>query len=90
MLPAYVDGIALLVFDPVKFAFNPKTKKSGLYGPTRWVELPRDQKRFDDHMQAVAQLVAHSQPPRSDRNCDICKLRLQVDQEDGVATAILT
>ncbi len=72
---AYVDGIALLVFDPAHFAFNPRTKNCGLYGPTRWVELPRRQEAFDELLAGIAELLAHPEPPRSAPSCDICKLR---------------
>ena len=74
-LPAYVDGTALLVFDPTKFAFNAKTKNCGLYGRTRWVELPRKQQAFDVLLHTVAKLVAHPEPPRSEKTCEICVLR---------------
>ena len=75
MLPAYVDGVALLVFDPYKFAFNARTKNCGLYGRTRWVELPRDEQAFDTLLKTVATLVAHPEPPRSEKTCDVCALR---------------
>ena len=78
-LPAYVDGIALLIFDPAKFAFNRQTRNCGLYGPTRWVELPRDQKSFDELLSSVAQLLAHPLPPRSERTCEICALRFSTN-----------
>jgi hypothetical protein len=73
--PTYVDGIALLVFEPARFAFNPQTRNCGLYGKARWVELPRKQDIFDGYLRAVAELLAHEQAPRSDRNCEICQLR---------------
>jgi hypothetical protein len=75
---AYVDGIAILVFDPVHFAFNPKTKNCGLYGPTRWVELPRKQDVFNELLAGIAELLAHPNPPRSAPSCDVCRLRFPV------------
>ena len=69
------SDVALLVFDPSKFAFNARTKNCGLYGRTRWVELPRDEQAFDTLLKTVATLVAHPEPPRSEKTCDVCALR---------------
>lgn len=74
-MPAYVDATALLVFDPSNFVFNGKTKRSGLYGQTRWVELPRRNDLFDAFLQKVAAMLADPFAPRSDDKCGICLIR---------------
>lgn len=71
----YVDGTALIVFDPSKFVFNAKTKWSGLCGLTRWVELPRRDHLFDQFLSRVAACIASASAPPSDPKCTLCRLR---------------
>ena len=74
-LPAYVEGTALLVFEPAHFAINVKTKRCGLYGPTRWVELPRRNDLFDEFLCKVAAVLADPIAPLRGINCGVCALR---------------
>jgi len=70
--------MAILVFDPAPFAFNPKTKNCGLYGRTRWVELSRNLEAFNDLLSSIAQLLAQPTLPRSGPSCDVCALRFPI------------
>lgn len=72
--PVSVDGLALLVFDPARYVFKREAKVSGLYGPTRWVELPRDDKRFDKLLTSVAELLGGDEP-LPEPTCRYCAFR---------------
>ena len=85
-LPKYVDGMALLIFDPATFALNPKTKNCGLYGRTRWLELPRRDDLFDAFLTTVAATLAAPEPPQSLASCGICRLRFNRDGVPSVGS----
>jgi len=72
--PVAVDGLALLIFDPARYIFKREAKISGLYGPTRWVELPRDDKKFDKLLTSVAELLGGDEP-LPDPTCRYCAFR---------------
>lgn len=74
-LPRYVDGMALLIFDPARFALNTTTKNSGLYGRTRWLELPRRDELFDAFLGEVVATLGASKLPETSSECGFCRLR---------------
>lgn len=74
-LPTFVDGMALLIFDPATFVFRKDKKIGGLYGSTRWLELPRRDDRFAAFMDEVASTIASDDPPVPNDECGICRLR---------------
>ena len=74
-LPRHVNGMSLLVFDPSEFVFRKRTKHGGLYGKTRWVELPRRNEKFNAFLTDVAMVLANDVAPVSNPKCGICRLR---------------
>ncbi len=77
-LPSHINGMAILVFNPAKFALNPRKKNCGLYGPTRWLELPRRDDLFNAFLEGVVSALASEEPPDSAPMCGICRLRFGV------------
>jgi len=75
MLPSFIDGMALLVFDPANFVFRKESKVGGLYEKTRWVELPRRDDRFDAFLSGVSAFLASDVLPLPEGACSICRLR---------------
>lgn len=74
-LPRYIDGMALLIFNPATFALNPKTKNCGLYGRTRWLEMPRRDDLFDAFLIEVAAALGNKESLQSAETCGCCRLR---------------
>jgi hypothetical protein len=66
-----IDEIGLLIYTPVKFAI--KNKNSGLYGPTRWIDYPRDDGAFMRFIRDVALLLAADEPRSTE--CPWCEYR---------------
>ena len=79
-LPRHVDGMAVLVFDHAKFAVNARSKNCGLYGPVRWVELPRRTDLFDQFLTGVATALAATDHFASAADCGVCRLRFGLDK----------
>jgi hypothetical protein len=72
--PMAIDGMALLIFEPAEFAFRRISKRGGLYGPIRWLELPRRDDLFDVFLQSVARVLG-GDAPEPEVNCSYCRLR---------------
>jgi len=67
-----VDGLALLIYRPEKFACKPERKISGLYGPIEWLEVPRDRERFLETLRDVAALLSGAEQPAPNPKCAYC------------------
>jgi PD-(D/E)XK nuclease superfamily len=66
-----VDAMALLVFQPRSFVAK-RTGVCGLYGPTTWIEVPQDDRKFLELMRRVAALLGGIIPPAAAPSCSYC------------------
>jgi hypothetical protein len=71
--PRIVDGLALLVYRPTSFACRPERRVSGLYGPTEWIEVPRDDGAFLALLRRTAALLAGAEQPTPNPRCPFCQ-----------------
>lgn len=69
-----IDGFALLVYHPHKFAYR-ESGVAGLYGPAEWIELPRRDDLFLSFLDDVASLLAQPQLPAPGAGCAYCVYR---------------
>ena len=70
--PRDIDGLALLIYRPEKFACKPERRISGLYGPIEWLDVPRDQGKFLDLLRKVAALLSGAEQPAPNQQCAYC------------------
>jgi hypothetical protein len=71
-LATSVDGLALLVYRPQHFTYRSKDRVSGLYGTTEWIEVPRDDDKFEGLLHRVAGLLAERLQPEPNPRCAYC------------------
>ena len=67
-----VDGLALLLYRPSLFSHRPEKGISGLYGPTEWLEVPRDDGSFHNLLARLAALAAGAIQPTPNPKCLFC------------------
>ncbi len=69
-----VTKLGLLYFEPQDLV---ETTQDGLSlnGPTRWVEIPVDEERFENFMRAVLALLSLPEPPLANPECAFCAYR---------------
>jgi len=69
-----VSQLGLLYFEPQDLV---ETAQDGLSlnGPTRWVEIPVDEERFENFMRAVLALLSLPEPPLANPECAFCAYR---------------
>jgi hypothetical protein len=67
-----VDGLALLVYRPHDFTYRSERRISGLYGTTEWLEVPRDDAKFEKLLYRVAALLAGKEQPNPNSKCSFC------------------
>lgn len=67
-----IDGLALLLYRPVSFSHRPEKAVSGLYGPTEWLEVPRDDASLHQLLERVAALSVGAVQPTPNPKCMFC------------------
>ena len=69
-----IDGFALLVYRPYKFAYR-NSGVAGLYGPSEWIELPRRDDLFLKFLEEMAALLSQRDLPAPSPGCAYCAYR---------------
>lgn len=69
-----VSRLGLLYFEPDDMLETPAEKLS-LNGPTKWVDIPKDEPHFLDFMRNVLDLLSQPEPPAANPKCGFCAYR---------------
>jgi CRISPR/Cas system-associated exonuclease Cas4 (RecB family) len=71
-LSTTIDGLALLIYRPHAFTYRADRRIAGLYGTSEWLEVPRDDFRFELLLRRVAALLGGLEQAQPNPKCGYC------------------
>jgi CRISPR/Cas system-associated exonuclease Cas4 (RecB family) len=71
-LSTAIDGLALLIYRPHAFTYRADRRIAGLYGTSEWLEVPRDDFKFEVLLRRVAALLGGREQAQPNPQCGYC------------------
>jgi len=71
-LSTAIDGLALLIYRPHAFTYRADRRIAGLYGTSEWLEVPRDDFKFEGLLRRVAALLGGREQAQPNPKCGYC------------------